>query len=72
VAIVHLHRESPGAATGVSQAGVYVGAGGGPAAFGALYALGGYTVAWLVTAAVALVAAFVMALAGRRVALAGS
>jgi predicted MFS family arabinose efflux permease len=69
MAVVHLHRDSPGAATGVSQTGIYVGAGGGPAAFGALYAMSGYTVAWLVTAAVALAAAFVMALAGRRVAL---
>jgi predicted MFS family arabinose efflux permease len=69
MAVVHLHRDSPGAATGVSQTGIYVGAGGGPAAFGALYAMSGYTVAWLVTAAVALAAAFVMALAGRQVAL---
>ena len=50
MAVVHLHRDSPGAATGVSQTGIYVGAGGGPAAFGALYSMSGYTVAWLVTA----------------------
>ena len=66
MAIVHLHRDSPGAATGVSQTGIYIGAGGGPAAFGALYSMSGYTVAWLVTAAVALSAACVMALAGRQ------
>jgi MFS family permease len=69
MAIVHLHRDSPGAATGVSQTGIYVGAGGGPAAFGALYSMSGYTVAWLVTAAVALCAALVMGLAGRQAAL---
>jgi predicted MFS family arabinose efflux permease len=72
MAIVHLHRDAPGAATGVSQTGIYVGAGGGPAAFGALYSMSGYTVAWLVTAGVALSAAFVMALAGRKVALSRS
>ena len=72
MAIVHLHRDSPGAATGVSQTGIYIGAGGGPAAFGALYSMSGYTVAWLVTAAVALSAAGVMALAGRQVALSRS
>jgi predicted MFS family arabinose efflux permease len=69
MAVVHLHRDSPGAATGISQTGIYVGAGGGPAAFGALYSMSGYTVAWLVTAVVALGAALVMALAGRQVAL---
>jgi predicted MFS family arabinose efflux permease len=69
MAIVHLHRDSPGAATGISQTGIYVGAGGGPAAFGALYSMSGYTVAWLVTAVVAVSAALVMALAGRQVAL---
>ena len=72
MAIVHLHRDSPGAATGVSQTGIYIGAGGGPAAFGALLSMSGYTVAWLVTAAVALSAAGVMALAGRQVALSRS
>jgi MFS family permease len=69
MAIVHLHRDSPGAATGVSQTGIYVGAGGGPAAFGALYSMSGYTVAWLVTACVALGAALVITVAGRQVAL---
>jgi predicted MFS family arabinose efflux permease len=69
MAVVHLHRDSPGAATGISQTGIYIGAGGGPAAFGALYSMSGYTVAWIVTAAVALSAACVMALAGRQVAL---
>jgi MFS family permease len=68
MAIVHLHRESPGAATGVSQTGIYVGAAGGPAAFGALYSVAGWTGAWLITAGVALTAALVMSMAGRRAA----
>jgi MFS family permease len=69
MAVVHLHRESPGAATGISQTGIYVGAAGGPAAFGALYSAAGYSAAWLVTAGVALAAALVMAIAGRRAAI---
>jgi predicted MFS family arabinose efflux permease len=68
MAIVHLHREAPGAATGISQTGIYVGAAGGPAAFGAFYSAAGYSAAWLATAGVALAAAIVMALAGRRAA----
>ncbi|HZC13380.1 MAG TPA: hypothetical protein VE270_05095 [Thermoleophilaceae bacterium] len=50
----------------MSQSGIYVGAAGGPAAFGALYATADYTAAWLVTAGVALAAALVMSMAGRR------
>jgi MFS family permease len=69
MAVVHLHRESPGAATGISQTGIYVGAAGGPAAFGALYSAAGYSAAWLVTAGLALAAALVMAIAGRRAAI---
>ena len=65
LAVVHLHREAPGAATGVSQTGIYVGAAGGPAAFGALYSEAGYTTAWLAAAGVALAAALMLTLAGR-------
>ena len=36
LAVVDLHREAPGAATGISQSGIYVGAAGGPALYGAL------------------------------------
>jgi predicted MFS family arabinose efflux permease len=65
LAVVESHRDAPGAATGVSQTGIYVGAAGGPAAFGAISAAGGYEVAWAATAALALVAALVIALAAR-------
>ena len=34
LAVVDLHREAPGAATGISQTGIYVGAAAGPAATG--------------------------------------
>ena len=53
MAVVHLHRGAPGAATGVSQTGIYVGAAGGPAAFGALYSATGYGTAWLAAATAA-------------------
>ena len=66
LAVVDSHRDAPGAATGVSQTGIYVGAAGGPAAFGAISAAGGYEVAWAATAVLALVAALVIALAARR------
>jgi MFS family permease len=65
LAVVDSHRDAPGAATGVSQTGIYVGAAGGPAAFGAISAAGGYEVAWAATAVLALVAALVIALAAR-------
>jgi MFS family permease len=71
MAVVHLHREAPGAATGVSQTGIYIGAAGGPAAFGGLYSAAGFATAWLVAAAVAVAAGLVLALAGRRAALIG-
>ena len=41
LAVVDSNRETPGSASGISQTGIYVGAGGGPAAFGALYAAAG-------------------------------
>ena len=66
LAVVHSHREAPGAATGISQTGIYVGAAGGPAAFGAVSAAAGYAAAWGVAAALALAGAAVIALAGRQ------
>ncbi len=68
LAVVQSHRDAPGAATGVSQTGIYVGAGAGPAAFGAISAAGGYEAAWIASAALALVAALVLAWVGRRTA----
>ena len=65
LSVVQSHRETPGAATGVSQTGIYVGAAGGPAGFGALYSHYGYHTAWLVVAASTLLAAGVMWLAAR-------
>jgi predicted MFS family arabinose efflux permease len=65
LAVVDSNRETPGSATGVSQTGIYVGAGAGPAAFGVLYAQAGHEVAWLVVAAMTLLATAVMWLAAR-------
>ena len=59
------NRETPGSASGISQTGIYVGAGGGPAAFGALYASAGHGTAWLVVAAITLIGAAVIWLAAR-------
>ena len=69
LAVVDRHREAPGAATGITQTGIYVGAAAGPAAFGAISAGAGYEAAWGATAAFALSGAVVIALAGRGVGL---
>ena len=66
LAVVDRHRDAPGAATGVSQTGIYVGAAAGPAAFGAISAGAGYAAAWGAAACVALLAAIVIGLAARR------
>ncbi len=65
LAVVQHHREAPAAATGITQTGIYVGAAGGPAAFGLLSTPLGYSGAWAAVAGVSLVGAAVMALAGR-------
>jgi predicted MFS family arabinose efflux permease len=65
LAVVDSNRETPGSASGISQTGIYVGAGGGPAAFGALYAAAGHSAAWLVVAGITLVGAAVIWLAAR-------
>jgi predicted MFS family arabinose efflux permease len=65
LAVVDSNRETPASATGVSQTGIYVGAAGGPAVFGALAAGAGYGTAWLVVAATTLLSAGVMWLARR-------
>jgi predicted MFS family arabinose efflux permease len=57
LAVVDLHREAPGAATGVSQTGIYVGAAAGPAVYGVLSAEIGYAAAWGVTGGLCLIAA---------------
>ena len=65
LAVVDSNRETPGSASGVTQTGIYLGAGGGPAAFGALYAQAGHELAWLVVAALTLLGAVAMWLAAR-------
>jgi MFS family permease len=65
LAVVDLNRNAPGAATGVTQTGIYIGAAGGPAAYGLLYPEIGYTGAWAVAGVLCLIAAFAFALAGR-------
>jgi predicted MFS family arabinose efflux permease len=63
LAVVDSNRANPGAASGVSQTGIYLGAGLGPAIFGLLYAETGYGGAWLFVAGSTVLAAFVMWLA---------
>ena len=65
LAVVDSNRETPGSASGVSQTGIYVGAAGGPAAFGALAAGAGYGTAWTAVAVTTLLSAGVLWLAGR-------
>jgi predicted MFS family arabinose efflux permease len=65
LAVVDLHREAPGAATGISQSGIYVGAAGGPAAYGLLSSEIGYPAAWAVAGGLSLVAAAAVAWAAR-------
>jgi predicted MFS family arabinose efflux permease len=65
LAVVDSNRETPGSASGITQTGIYIGAGAGPAAFGALYAHSGHEVAWLAVAAITLVGAAAMWLAAR-------
>ncbi len=65
LAVVHGHRHSPGWATGISQSGIYIGAAGGPAAYGLLADAIGYGPAWGATAGLLLVAAATISAAAR-------
>ena len=65
LAVVDLNRNAPGAATGVTQTGIYVGAAGGPAAFGVVSAQAGYSAAWAVSGGLCVVAAVTFAYAAR-------
>lgn len=65
LAVVHGHRHSPGWATGISQSGIYIGAAGGPAAYGLLAHGIGYGPAWGVTAGLLVLAAATISLAAR-------
>ncbi len=66
LAVVDLYREAPGASTGVSQTGIYVGAAGGPAIFGLLAPEIGYQAAWGVAGGLSLAAAAAVAYAARK------
>jgi predicted MFS family arabinose efflux permease len=66
LAVVDLHRDSPGAATGISQVGIYVGAAFGPAVYGVLSSGIGYSAAWAVAGGFSLVAAGGVAYAAAR------
>ncbi|HLM08619.1 MAG TPA: MFS transporter [Thermoleophilaceae bacterium] len=65
LAVVEANRHAPGAATGVTQTGIYVGAAGGPAAFGIIATEAGYGTAWAVSGALLLLAAATFAYAER-------
>jgi len=65
LAVVDLNREAPGAATGVTQTGIYVGAAAGPAAYGLVSEAYGYSTAWAVSGVLCLVAALAFWYAGR-------
>jgi predicted MFS family arabinose efflux permease len=65
LAVVDLNREAPGAATGVTQTGIYVGAAAGPAAYGLLSSELGYSAAWGIAGALCLVAAAAVTWAAR-------
>ena len=65
LAVVHGHRHAPGWATGISQSGIYIGAAGGPAAYGLLADAIGYGPAWGLTAGLLLLAAATIWLAAR-------
>lgn len=57
LAVVRRNREAAAAATGITQAGAYIGAGGGPLLFGVIVDASSYRVAWIVSAAYALIGA---------------
>lgn len=65
LAIVRSNPGAPGAATGITQTGTYVGAVAGPVLFGLAVDAASYRVAWLATAGVSVAAALTVA-AGRR------
>jgi MFS family permease len=65
LAVVDHNREAPAAATGVTQAGIYLGAAGGPAAYGLLSTEFGYSAAWAVSGALCVAAAAAFACAQR-------
>jgi len=69
LAVVRANPGAPGAATGITQTGTYIGAVAGPLVFGLLVGAGGYRQAWLAAGATSLLAA-VAVVGGRRALLA--
>jgi predicted MFS family arabinose efflux permease len=65
LAVVDRNRDAPGAATGVTQTGIYVGAAGGPAVYGLLSSELGYSAAWGVSGGLCLLGAVAFAYAQR-------
>jgi len=65
LAVVDHNRDAPGAATGVTQTGIYLGAAAGPAVYGLLSVEVGYSAAWAVAGASCMLAAAFFAYAGR-------
>jgi MFS family permease len=65
LAVVDLNRNAPGAATGVTQTGIYVGAAAGPAAYGVISAELGYSAAWAASGALCIAAAAAFVYAAR-------
>jgi MFS family permease len=65
LAVVDLNRNAPGAATGVTQTGIYVGAAAGPGIFGLLSAEAGYSAAWAASGGLCLAGALAFAYGSR-------
>lgn len=66
LSVVRRYPEHPGAATGMTQTGTYLGAGLGPLAFGVLTERYGFTTGWFVVAATMLLGAVAVTVGGRR------
>lgn len=64
-AVVRIGRDAPAAASGLIQAGAFVGGATGPVAFGMVVALAGYETAWLGAAAFFVIAAVLVTVARR-------
>lgn len=64
-AVVRVGRDSPGSASGVVQAGAFVGGAAGPALFGFVVGSAGFAVAWQMTAVLFLAAALLVLFARR-------
>jgi MFS family permease len=65
LAVVDHNRHAPGAATGVTQTGIYIGAAGGPAAFGVISTELGYSTGWAISGVLCLLSALGFAHAAR-------